>query len=200
MNSLQNYLDVLLCYIPLTFSIIGFLLSIFTILTTHNLFGSTYLPLLGNTHSLTVLSISLFYPIVFLFTNKIGLPVPIRVMTVVVFMSIGLYFNGVIWSFLNLFIGSKTGNPLLNLDYLMVVFLILFFINRKYDVVDFHKKTLLILLPFYFLSIVLLVNSNFFYQWSLTEQFPGLYPDPHNLAWGLEQFFGLWFVLGFIRK
>lgn len=195
---LQAFLDLGFTIAPIIFVKLWFAQTLLTVLSTNNWYGSTNLFLFGNIHSLTVISICFLYLILFIiFYKNTTIPVYMRVVIIATIISFGLQFNGIIWSTLNLYIGSKTGMPQLNLAFTFLIGVVLFGLHRVYNIIHIHHRTMLILVGLFLISIALYIDSGFFYQWNLCEQ--GLAPDPHNWQWGLEQFIGVWLWVGIIK-
>lgn len=183
--------------IPVVFAILWLSQTFITIYNTGNWFGSTYLFIFGNIHSLTVISVCLLYIFLLILLNNHKMPIYIKVVAIVTFISLGLQFNGIIWSLLNLYIGSKTGMPQLNFAFFFLTCVVLFGLHRKYNIVQIHYRTMLVGIGLFILSLAIFIDSGFFYQWALCEQ--GLAPDPHNWSWGLEQFVAVWMWLGIVK-
>lgn len=194
---IQSPLDILFTWIPITFSLFWLSQTITTIILTNNLYGGTILFLFGSIHSLTAISVCIMYLVLYFFTNT-HLPTPMRVVTASTFIMCGNMFSGVVWSTLNLLIGSKTGMPQLNFAFFFIGCVFLYWLHKKYKIIQIHKKFLVVCGILTIFSVYLLISSNFFYNWSLHEL--GLYPDPHNWEWGLEQFFILWLWLGVVKN
>lgn len=196
---LRTALDLTFTWLPVTFIFLWLGQTFLSIYNTGNWYGATRLFIFGYIHNLTTLSVCILYIILFAyFDGYRQIPVPMRVVTVVVFISFGIQFNGIVWSILNLFIGSRTGMPQLNLAFFFLICVVLFWLHRTYEVVHIHYRTMLITTGLFFLSLALFLDSGFFYQWNLYEQ--GLASDPHNWQWGFEQFVGVWMWLGIVRR
>jgi len=195
----RNFVDSCFVLTPMIFSFFWLFQALQTLFQTGNLFGATPLYLFGNVHTLTVISVCVFYLFLdFIFGTHQEMPAPIRVVTLVLFVSIGLQFNGYVWSVCNFYLGSHTGTAALSLGYLAVVLSFLYAINRRYKVVEFHYRFMIVALIIFGISLILLLHSNFFQDWYLTENFG--YPDPHNLQWGIEQFVAEWMWIGLVKK
>ena len=194
---IRRILDLAFTIIPASLVILWLTQAIWTICTTGNWFGATNLFLFGNIHTVTMFAVCPLYLVLFFFFRT-HLPIPIRVVTAVTVVSIGIHFNGVIWSTLNLLIGSRTGMPQMNAIFLFLIFVVLFALHRKYYVVRINYRFMLIATGIFLISLALFIDSGFFYQWSLCEQ--GLAPDPHNWQWAIEKTIAVLMWIGIVNR
>ena len=195
----QDYLNFLFFWVPIVFSVFWLFQSIQTLVMTGNWFGSTSLFIFGNIHTLSVISVCVLFLVLSVeFDIYHTVPIPMRVVAIVLFISLGLQFNGIVWSSLNLYIGSQTGSPILNVAFFITLATFLAVLNSRYEVIQIHKRFMFIASLLFLVSLYLFVQSGFFEQWALCEQ--GLAPDPHNWSWGLEQFVAVWLWVGIIKR
>jgi len=197
-SRINDILNFIFTWFPLSLCILWLGQSSYTIIITKNWFGSTHLFLFGNIHSLTVISVTILYILLnFTFDVYHTVPLPMRVVSIALFISLGLQFNGIVWSVCNLYFGSGTSIPLLNIGFFAVMLSLLYSINRRYEIVELHYRFLIVSILFFWVSLFLFLYSGFFYNWYLTEVYGA--PDPHNWQWGLEQFVGVWLWAGIAR-
>ena len=194
---IHRILDFTFTWVPVSLAILWLAQAIWTICTTGNWFGGTILFLFGSIHTVTVFAVCPLYLIVFFFFRT-HLPIPIRVVTAVTIISIGIHFNGIIWATLNLLIGSHTGMPQINVAFLFLIFVILFALHRTHYVVHIHYKFMLIATGIFLISLALFIDSGFFYRWGLFEA--GLGPNPHNWQWILEKTIAVYMWIGIVNR
>jgi hypothetical protein len=196
---IRRILDFGFTWIPISFAILWLGQAVWTICTTGDWFGGTTLFLFGSIHTVTVFAVCPLYLILFFFFNhERNLPIPVRVVTAVTIVAVGVFLNGVIWSTLNLLIGSHTGMPQIAVAFFFIICVILFALHRIYHVVQIHYRFMLIVTGIFLISLVLFVDSGFFYRWALFEA--GLVPNPHNWQWAIEKTIAVYMWIGIVRR
>ena len=198
-HPIQHYFDILFLGIPILFCAIWLTQSFITIWATKNLYSGVNLFLFNNVHVVTVISVCIFYLLLFLTLDDKGIPIPMCVVTITLFISLGLSFNGIVWSTLNLFIGSRTGLPLLSIVSFVVILSFLLVLNRKYGVIQIHGTFLGIAIFLFIVTLMAFIQSGFFEAWRINE-LTGLVPDPHNWQWAIEQFVAVWMWFGIVKR
>jgi len=188
-------LDFCLVWIPATFAILWIVQALFDLYITKMWIGATNLFLFSNVHTITVLAVCPLY-LYFFTNNKRNLSIPIRVVTAITVVSIGIFFNGFIWSLLNLYLGSGTGSITMLIHLISVSFIsvILYNLNIKYGVIQIYHKFMLVTTILFLISLAVFINSGFFQNWALYEK--GLILDPHNWQWVLEKTVAVYMWIG----
>jgi len=195
---IRRILDFALTWGPVSLAILWLARATWTIYTTGDWFGGTVLfySLSWGVHTATIFVVCPLYLILFFFFNT-HLPVPIRVVTAVTIVAVGMFLNGIIWSTLNFFIGSQTGMPQITVAFFFIICVILFGLHRIYHVVHIHYRFMLIATGIFLISLALFIDSGFFYRWGLYEA--GLGPNPHNWQWIIEKFAISYMWIGIVR-
>ena len=195
---IKIFFDSIFIYFPTLFAIIWTGQAIFNLITTGMLNSATQLLFFSNIHTITALTIPPFYIFLFYFTNSQN-DISIRVVTAVTVISIGLHFNGIIWSVSNIILGSGTGThlPFMYLTFLLLTFGFLYILNRFYNVIKINYKIMILTSVIFLLSLFLFIDSGFFQNWALYEQ--GLAPDPHNWQWVLEKTAAVYMWIGVVN-
>jgi len=171
---IRRTLDFLFVWTPRIFCAIWLFQSFLTLTETRNAFGGTQLFLFNNVRTLTAISVCVLYLLLdFSVDVFYHVPIPLRVVSIVLIISLGLQFNGIVWSALNLYIGSHTGTVLLSLGYLAVTISFLLALHRRYDILELNRRFMLIATLIFVISVVLLVQSSFFQNWYLHEKLVG---------------------------
>ena len=193
MNELQykieQYIDLILPIIFVSFAFLWFVQSILTIIFAGSIFAVIHLWLTPITmHVTTSLNCTLIYIIGYLFyrTFQFGHE---RVVRALIFTVLGVVFYDMIWS-ISYFIINGSGSFILPLTSTIVVIFYIWILNKQKRILNLNWKRIVPVIILYLITLAIFINSGFFQQMVLYNQ--GIGSDPNGWIWLLNKTIALW--------